>query len=433
MDKIIVDIISVIFETFIVFTFFKSILKNNKLSKKNLSIFYLLFMATNSVFVLFINDTFLKLVLFFICCTLISVSYESRRTVHVFSIIFLILIISISEILVTLLLSIILEISIGIVLNNIIYYTTGMLLSKFFAFLIIKILCHNYQPTENPINLKWMLAIITFPIVTLFIGAVLIGTFGKNLNYKMGILGSVSMTLLVATNILIFYLFESYAKQLRSQSRIEFEKENLEREKKYFKDLIERQNNSNKVMHDLKNQLFAIRSKVIYNEDEAIKQINRICEIVLSKESIIYTENDSLNALINSKRTNMELNDIELKCINFMSNFKIDNMDLCIMIGNLLDNAIEACSKILGKKQIELVFKQLNNCLAIDVINPTSVNIDIQNGLIKTTKTDTNLHGIGLNSVRDIVNKYRGYIGLKCENYIFSVSIIIMDNDSITS
>lgn len=420
-------VVSVVFETCVVYVFFKNVLKKSRVSKKWERVCYAVFMLFNIFCILFFKQQLVVLLLFFLSVSLLSLIYDCKKSVQIVSIVTVTLIGSISEIIMGLLLSSLLKISVGEIIDNIIYYTTGMLTSKFLSFLCVKIIGSNYNPNDNPLGPKLAISFLVLPVVSLFVGVVLIGAFGKNLSNTMGLIGTISMIMLTSANLLVFYLFERYSAQLQKQNIVELENEKMEREKEYLKELVDRQNTSNRVMHDLKNKLFVIKTQFENNSDDALETINNICDIVMSKESIMYTKNESIDALINSKKSKMDDCGISFKCNSYVVSFQeVDDIDICAIIGNLLDNATEACMKLDGEKNIVMNIRQANNCMMIEVANTVDKAVEIIDGKIQTTKKDKNIHGIGTKNIADIAKRYNGTLEFESTDEIFKAAVVLI-------
>jgi len=111
---------------------------------------------------------------------------------------------------------------------------------------------------------------------------------------------------------------------------------------------------------------------------------------------------------------------------------KILSTDLAIILGNALDNAIEACSKLNNKEKIiQLFIQPQNETIIITVKNPVIEDIDTLN--FTSTKPYSKWHGYGIISMKEIAAKYGGNIALTCTNHLFTVSAILnnisLDNE----
>jgi len=105
----------------------------------------------------------------------------------------------------------------------------------------------------------------------------------------------------------------------------------------------------------------------------------------------------------------------------------ISPADICVIFGNVLDNAIEACAKCPGdeNKTITIKAEISHGHLFISVENPIAGNVNIVNNTIATSKENKRSHGLGLQSMKKAVEKYSGDVKLSCENGVFCTEIVL--------
>lgn len=272
------------------------------------------------------------------------------------------------------------------------------------------------------INNENIFLYLVFPIITLVLGIFLIGVFCSDMDPKYSILGFFSELLLMIANISLLYLFERYDIKCKEEQKLKDEQVLLQMETKYLKELIDKQTNAAKEIHNIKNELFAIKSLIDEDYNEGKNKIANICNIVDGMQNVVYTSNRSIDSLINSKRKIMNDNNIKFDCKSFISDFKnVDLIDLCVLLGNLLDNSIEACLKLENNKFILLNIMQDKNYLNIIVKN-TFLNLKVN---LETTKTNSIIHGFGLKSVNSIVKKYDGNMLVEKIDGYFIVSLLL--------
>ena len=109
-------------------------------------------------------------------------------------------------------------------------------------------------------------------------------------------------------------------------------------------------------------------------------------------------------------------------------NNSVSMFDLCIVLGNLIDNAIEANERIDKEcREINLEMRQNGDYLYVKISNPLNGKLSIENGKIKTTKKDTIFHGFGLESIEEIAKKYSGSVTYKQKNDFF-IAIVLLSN-----
>ena len=179
-------------------------------------------------------------------------------------------------------------------------------------------------------------------------------------------------------------------------------------------------------IHDYKNHMIALTQLA---EDEKIDEIKTYLkkENALIEKKMFYTKtgNSVVDAIIYTKQSIAEKQNI-----TFVVNAKlpaeiiVSDMDMANILGNLIDNAIEAEQKE-EEPYIEISIKQEKAFLIISIRNKCTKmeKLDIS----KTSKRDSQFHGIGLKSVKKLVKKYDGEISLDLRNQEFVVNIFIQN------
>lgn len=136
-----------------------------------------------------------------------------------------------------------------------------------------------------------------------------------------------------------------------------------------------------------------------------------------------------LDVILEEEKSICEKNNIEFEVdLDFEKCSFVEATDLCSIFSNMLDNAIEACKKIESsdiKRKIKLRGAIVNKYFVIRCEN-TKVNpISIDKDNIITDKKDSFLHGIGISSIRNSVEKYNGNVEIKTEENRFVMIIYI--------
>ena len=111
--------------------------------------------------------------------------------------------------------------------------------------------------------------------------------------------------------------------------------------------------------------------------------------------------------------------------IKLAGEIKVDELELAIVLGNALDNEIEAVEKVpdKDKKFINLNLMSTDDRISMTVTNP--VKDDINTEKLKTTKPDKHNHGFGTQSIRTVAHRYDGVAEFKCEDKMFTVNLNI--------
>ncbi len=186
--------------------------------------------------------------------------------------------------------------------------------------------------------------------------------------------------------------------------------------------------------HDIMNHM-SILYKLVENgkNSDALKYIYQINNSIERTSYTISTGIIPIDCIMTAKLSKALDNNISIKHqIHFPANYNISDMDLCSLISNLLDNAIEAnCKLDMTKRRLQIEIKPYNNMLLLFISNSSNgIYLYGGNGNLLTTKTSNkNEHGIGIKRINEIVKKYNGIIEFDPGTEIFSVSILFpLDN-----
>lgn len=182
-----------------------------------------------------------------------------------------------------------------------------------------------------------------------------------------------------------------------------------------------------KLYHDLNNHLNVLYQLLDQEKtDEAKKYIKEISNPILKLSKTVWTGVDIVDAIINSKMESMEEKGIAFEAnVEFPQNTNIIPNDICTILGNLMDNAIEAASALQNSGSISLTIRRIRHFLMIKVSNPCTGNRDDFIQYPETTKENKELHGWGLPNVMDAVKKYNGTLKCTNQNNQFIVEIIL--------
>lgn len=179
--------------------------------------------------------------------------------------------------------------------------------------------------------------------------------------------------------------------------------------------------------HDYHNHLQSLKG---YLKLEQIDQIrNYLDELesdLKSIDTLYHSGNLQIDAILNSKLAIAENDDIHLTCdAEVPPVLTVNEIDLCVIIGNLLDNAIESCRKIEDKDErfIRVYIGVLKQQLYISITNATSESVRQRTDSYFSSKRGD--HGHGLRRVDAIVKKYDGYLNRQNEPGVFATEIML--------
>lgn len=181
----------------------------------------------------------------------------------------------------------------------------------------------------------------------------------------------------------------------------------------------------NQKSHDLKHQIRALRKAT---KEEFKQYLDEIEESVLIYESIVKTGNDVFDTILTEKSLYCKDREIQVTCVADGSQMDfINTVDLYAILGNAMDNAIEAVEKFEDKekRQIDVLIYRQQNFLVMNFINPMPERLIYDEELPITTKGDKKLHGFGLRSIKYIAKKYEGVVNISEEDGCFSLKILM--------
>jgi sensor histidine kinase regulating citrate/malate metabolism len=179
--------------------------------------------------------------------------------------------------------------------------------------------------------------------------------------------------------------------------------------------------------HDYHNHIQIMKAFRALDENKKIDNYLDTLETDLNRiDTLVKSGNVSIDAILNSKLSLAKTRKITVVVKALVpKNLSVSEIDLCVIIGNLLDNAIEACLSIKNPKErfIRCYMDIKRDSLYISVTNTNGRQAVKQNGKYSTVKGEG--HGFGLNRVDRVVEKYDGYIKSRDEEGAFTSEILL--------
>ena len=182
---------------------------------------------------------------------------------------------------------------------------------------------------------------------------------------------------------------------------------------------------SEKTRHDFRHNILTLAE--LYNEgktDEIGKYLNQYVDSLPKNEYVIFCGNTALNALLNYYVHVTSLNEIDFKLhISIPEHLPVSDVDLCSMVGNIMENAVIACQSV-EEKTIELtILSEKRMQLYIVVVNSFNGGARQRDGRYVSTKADGS--GVGLASVAATAENYGGVAQFSHEGKLFYSNIAI--------
>ena len=402
-DNTILYIIINLFETYIIWRFMRIFYDQNRTSKPTEIASFILFFLGMSALSLFVSIPLLYLAYCVVGYFSLSFNYTAAIRTRILSSILIYVVLVLMEGLVALLTGLI-----DIPYLSEYYYSSvpGLITAKILSFIVVLVL-ENYKNIKKGcyiVNSYWA-AVFLIPLGSLFLLLALFKMAGLQSN-----LGVLCCAILLLINVFIFYILDrlnlSFEEKVKT---LLLEKQNLLYEQQF--ELMNRSANKIKsVRHDLKNHLFELDTLLqAQKEEEAQLYIEKLMQNLYADQEYSHCGNLTIDSILNYKSQEAEQKGISINLdVQVPMEFSIDNFDLVVILGNLLDNAIEAVSDLLKGGHITVKIKITKGKLSICVENPFSGSLIYSNGVILTSKEDRENHGIGLYNIKNIVKKYDG-------------------------
>lgn len=191
-----------------------------------------------------------------------------------------------------------------------------------------------------------------------------------------------------------------------------------------YEEINNYKNQVQRVVHDLKNQMLI--SRELETEESKRKYLDAFeqnFDDILSK---VNSGNEILDLLIQKKAEECKKSNIDFQYdVEFTSGDFINLVDVGVIFGNIIDNAMESCERLdIPYKKIILCVIQLEEFIVIKIQNPVQAVIQEKNRLV-TLKKDKKKHGWGMLCLEEALKKYDGKYSYKIEDKQFSLTIFI--------
>lgn len=179
--------------------------------------------------------------------------------------------------------------------------------------------------------------------------------------------------------------------------------------------------------HDYHNHLQSLKGYLSLNKVDQMKNyLNELETDLDSIDTLYHSGNLQLDSILNAKLAIAEKGQIRIHCdASIPPQLHVSDLDLCVILGNLLDNAIESCRKIENPDErfIRVYIGILKKQLYISITNATSETVKQRTDHYFTTKRGD--HGHGLKRVDQVVKKYDGYLNRQNEPGVFATEIVL--------
>ena len=232
---------------------------------------------------------------------------------------------------------------------------------------------------------------------------------------------SIEIVLITILVILIYQMVNRILSIEKENYLVKLKNEELKFNKKNYENIISHMNEIRKIKHDMNHMLLSLLDDCEKKDYESLNNHIHNQLHTINKTQTVDTGNASLNLILSSQLSKIKDKNIEFIASQFDDDIPIDKVDFYVLLGNLLDNAIENCTSKSIKKIILDIYKESND-FVIDIKNTSINNPLVDNPYFNTTKEERG-HGFGMRSIMNIVNKYHGEITYDYSYRYFNVQV----------
>lgn len=291
-------------------------------------------------------------------------------------------------------------------------YVVTVCLSKLFSILLAWIIYRIRKADGNQaIPRRWLLLSLLFPIVSMFMLAVVFVGFQGKPDLSVGAV--IFSFFLAVANVAIIYLIGIMEKNTRQLQENALLHQQMEIQTDSIVALERSYRNQRKATHEYKNQLQTIYD-LLQNEKiaDAKAYIQHLQGMQTTRIFAVNSHHPFVDAILNHKYQTAKEKEIDFQIqVNDLSQISIGTDELVVLLSNLLDNAIEACCRVEGHRSIQCSIL-LAEMLFLSVRN-TSNPVTIMGDTIPTSKTPKEEHGYGLSRIQLIMKQL-------CAEYTFA-------------
>lgn len=193
------------------------------------------------------------------------------------------------------------------------------------------------------------------------------------------------------------------------------------------------QQRNRELLHDMKNHLLILKEYQAQGNLQGIgTYLDELSEELKNGKTEVWTGNQVTDIVLNqkigiAKEKNIRM-DIKTETVE---QWILSDRESCSLFGNLLDNAIEACEQVEDDRWIEVNIHCQQSIVFLEISNSIKGKPVIERGHFLTHKKETEHHGLGLESVKRIVERYDGNIAYQMDHKKFCVKITMYGEEKI--
>lgn len=297
-----------------------------------------------------------------------------------------------------------------------------------FCAILIKYSLRRNKFGDSP---YWILTALFFPISSTCALLILFRSFPDNdtvIDMWIWLLSFLAIANVVMSALLtrLRKYMDEREKLLASYERMRVQNESMEA-------LGQAYANQRKSAHDFNHHMTVIEDLLQHSEPEkALQYVNTVQKSQTQRVLLVNTHNAFIDSILNSKGYNAQKHNIEVTFkVSNLKNLQISSADLSCVLGNLLDNAIEACERLPEEREkwieVQMLYtpksKIVQNAFLFLSVSNSSLPVQIDGDSIPSSKEKPYLHGYGIPNILDVLKKYQAEHVLTYQDgqFVFSI------------
>lgn len=300
----------------------------------------------------------------------------------------------------------------------------GCKVAELFVILILK--RHLGHKSSDILTKGEWVKLLTIPVITILILMVIIQKYGVWPNVEQDYVPLYVALGLAGMNIIIFCIINDLLEREMTIRNEKLMREKVKNETAMYYSVSENLEKHRKRTHEFKNQLACIAALAGEGDiDKLNDYISKLDSELKLRMDMVDTNNVIVNAILNTKyREALEQGMLFVVKVNDLSDIVLSDMDVVVILSNLLNNALEACTEC-ENKVIKLKFVLEDGQIAISVKNSFSKLPVKEHERFLTGKATPEDHGIGIQNIIEVIERYKGHYVIDYGEGIFSFSILI--------
>ena len=272
---------------------------------------------------------------------------------------------------------------------------------------------------------KYESLLLAYPLLALIIMFIGINTIFSPTSLSKRGGGEIAFFLALCVMIMITYMLIlsntcSIIEGRKTEEELTHARQMLSKQREHYNQILDYIEQVRIIKHDFRHHIYALQSMDKEEQNAYLKSLQKNLE---QSDEIFFCQNQSVNGLLQDYNTRAKKNDISFTVkLDISYNIPVDDLTLCIIIGNLLENAFEACSHLDNDKYVSLRGRWIDDHLMMMVENSYDGHVKKNNGHIVSRKKDG---GLGLVSIRRMLSRPGNEIEVNYDDNTFTVMIKI--------